>query len=55
LIRSIPRPIRIGVAQDQRDGTGGHRPGEQALDQGGLSGARLAEDEHARVGDEPGA
>ena len=49
------RVVRLGVAQDERDGTGCHRPREQALDEGGLAGAGLAEDEHARVGDEAGA
>ena len=47
--------VGFGVAEDQRFGAERHRAGDQPFDEGGFAGAGLAEDEHAGVGDQPGA
>ena len=47
--------VRLGVPEDQDPGAGGDGSGELPFDQGGFAGARLAEDELAGVGDQPGA
>ena len=49
------RVVRLGVTEDQRDRAERDGAGDQPLDERGLAGAGLAEDEHARVGDQPGA
>ena len=46
--------VGFGVAQHQDPGAEGDGAGDQAFDEGGFAGAGLAEDEHARVGDQPG-
>ena len=47
--------VGFGVAEDQGLGAERDRAGDQPFDQGGFAGAGLAEDEHAGVGDQPGA
>ena len=47
--------VRLGVPEDQGPGAGGDGSGELPFDQGGLAGARLAEDELAGVDYQPGA